>query len=107
MNFIRPRISSFYVGERIIEVNESDIQYRPIPINRTFENEPVNLDHVIYFFKSENDFRYGIKFHQLIFVTSTKDNNVVWTYETEKDRNEAYQELIKVYCNMVPAEPFI
>ena len=101
MSFIKPLVQSYYIGEVVI--GPRDGEYQPVLINQTFTNEPVNLYHVIYFFKGEHSFRGGqINLPQLIFVTATKDNNVAWTYETVEQRDAAYQHLLEDYCNTVP-----
>ena len=82
MQFIVPEKQSFHIGEEVIKDRSNT--FRPVNINQTFTNEPVNLNHVIYFFKAEHSIGGGVfKLPQIVFVTATKDNNVAWTFQNE------------------------
>jgi len=95
MHFIVPDKDTFHIGEVTIRTPEGGGRF--VTINRDFANEPVNLDFVIYFTKTLQNFHTGeFKIPQILFVTAVRDNNMVWSFETEEERDDHYSRLLNL-----------
>jgi len=88
-----------FSGEHFITEISSNFEktYRSVNVFKSFENLPVNIDLVTYMKKRISEFRSAVPDLMAYTIEFMFNNdNVIWYYKTEEERNTAFNEILKI-----------
>jgi len=95
--FILPKKESFHIGE--VAVDDRPGHRIVVPFNRTFNNYPVNMQHVKTFRKDKMQFsQVDLTIYQIFFMIDDH-TKCVFHFETKEERDQEYEKLLKVYVS--------